>query len=1115
MPTRSPYVELRCQSAFSFLRGVSLPEALIERAAALGYSSIALADRAGMYAAPRLHKAAQQHGLRPIFGAEVTVAEHPLLLLCEDARGYRNLCRLITRTKQREPSQASLSWETLAAEGQGLFALTGGSEGAIGQALGRGAYDEADDALQRLIAALGPDHVAAELQLHFDEEEDRRNGAVVQLGRAHRLPLVLTNDVRMAAPEQQLLCDALTCVREGVQLEHAGTRLLKNGERYLKGPQEMAALLPDLPQAVENTVGIAERCQFSMKELSYRFPDFPLPPGEDQIGFLRAVVYDAAPTRFRPLGEKARAQIERELKLIDQLGLAGYFLIVWDIIQFCKSRGILVQGRGSAANSAVCFALGITAVDPLKMDLLFERFLSEERGEWPDIDLDLPSGSRREEVIQYLYRKYGAHACALTAVVISYRERSALRDLGKVLGFDKGALDRISRHLHRFGGPEDEDATGEADARDGEGDPERAAADGADPAEAEIRQALREAGMDPADERLQLLTQLYAEAQELPRHIGQHPGGMVIAAGRLDEVVPLEPARMPGRVVLQWDKDDCADLGMVKIDLLGLGMMAALEEATHLVPLHDGAPFDIAALPPDDPEVYRLLKRADTVGMFQVESRAQQRVLSATQPDRFYDLVVQVGLIRPGPIVGKMVGPYIRRRIGSEPIAYPHPSLQPILERTLGVPLFQEQVMKMAMVAAGFTGGQAELLRRAMDSKRGDTRKEAKMRELVGLLREGLQNQGMPPEAAAQIEHAITSFAQYGFPESHAISFAILAYASAYLKAHHPAVFYTSLLNAWPMGFYHPSTLLHDARRHGVRVLPIDVNHSKVLCTIEHPPDREHYHWSPELPPNVVPLSGAALHQRPPRGASPDTGPPSRVVRLGLRFVRGLSVRAAEALVREQPFQDLADVRRRCPELTQAELLTLAEIGAFAGLPDQPSRREALWQVSQLAQSGGPLLQRLSDDASPLAEMSLAERVLADLEGTGVTVGPHPLRLCRPQLAELGAVTAERVGTLPHGTEVRVAGLVIVRQRPATARGAFFLTMEDESGLLSATVSPQDFGTMRPVLISATGLLLHGTVDVRDGARSLRVSRCYDLGQVLSAYGATLRPTTTYGRSYG
>lgn len=1100
----SPYVELRCKSAFSFLTGASLPEALVERAAELGYTSLAIADRAGLYAAPRLHKAAQKAGLHPIYGAEILVEDHPLLLLCEDARGYRNLCRLITRTKQvGAPNEGtSLRFSDLEAEGQGLFALSGGSEGAIGSALLRGDYEEADRALQQLVAALGRDHVAAELQLHFDEEEDRRNAAVVQLGRSHRLPLVLTNDVRMASPEQQLLCDALTCVREGVQLERAGTRLLKNGERFLKSPKEMALLLPDLPQAVENSVAIAERCRFSMKDLSYRFPDFPLPHGEDQAAFLRAVVFDAAPARFRPLDEKARAQLERELRLIEQLGLSGYFLIVWDIIQFCRSRGILVQGRGSAANSAVCFALGITAVDPLKMNLLFERFLSEERGEWPDIDLDLPSGSRREEVIQYLYRKYGAHACALTAVVITYRERSALRDLGKALGFDKGALDRISRHLHHFGGPEDETTDGP-----GIDSSENEVSDNAP--ELEITRALREAGMESSDRRVVVLQELWAALQELPRHIGQHPGGMVIAAGRLDEVVPLEPARMAGRVVLQWDKDDCADLGMVKIDLLGLGMMAALEDATRLVPEHDGASFDIAALPPDDPAVYELLKRADTIGLFQVESRAQQRVLQSTKPDRFYDLVVQVGLIRPGPIVGKMVGPYIRRRIGKEPVSFPHPSLQDILLRTLGVPLFQEQVMKMAMVAAGFTGGQAELLRRAMDSKRGDTRKEARMRELVGLLREGMKRKGIDAESAAQIEHAITSFAQYGFPESHAISFAILAYASAYLKAHHPAVFYTSLLNAWPMGFYHPLTLLHDARRRGVRVLPIDVNRSEVRCTIEHPPDADHYHWSAELPRNVVPINAAAVHQQPVRGPAglASAPPPSRVVRLGLRFVRGLSRRSAEALVRarkEALFSDLADVKKRCPELTQPELATLAEIGAFAGLPGHPTRREALWQASQLAQSGGPLLQEISDEESPLEEMSLAERVAADLEGTGISVGPHPLRFAREILADLQVVPAAQTGQLAHGARVKVAGLVIVRQRPATAAGAFFLTLEDETGLHSVTVSPQDFSAMRPVLITATGLVIHGTIDVRDGARSIRCQRCQDLGQVLKTYGTPL-----------
>src|SRR5881394_3716032 len=568
----------------------------------------------------------------------------------------------------------------------------------------------------------------------------------------------------------------------------------------------MEEIFRDLPEAVRNTREIAERCAFTLEDLGYEFPDPHLTFAATLDGELRHRTFDGARTRYggpqSPRWPGAAAQIERELSLIAKLGLAGYFLIVHDLVRYCTTEKVLVQGRGSAANSAVCYALGITAVDPVGMGLLFERFLSEERGEWPDIDLDLPSGDRREEVIQYVYRHYGERGAAMTATVISYRTRSAVREAGKALGLSLEQVDRLAKLLRAHGYSDEHD---------------------------ELGAQLRAGGVDPEAPRIGLLVEIARQMQGLPRHLGQHTGGMVIAAGRLDEVVPLEPAAMPGRNVIQWDKDDCADLGLIKVDLLGLGMLAALEEAIPLVRAHEGVDVDLAHLPPDDPQVYAMLQKADTIGVFQVESRAQMATLPRMRPERFYDLVVEVAIIRPGPIVGQMVNPYLKRRAGREPIRYAHPSLEPILARTLGVPLFQEQLLRIAMTVAGFTGGEAEELRRAMGFKRS----EARMRAIERRLREGMAARGITAAVQDEIVQQITSFALYGFPESHAASFALIAYASAYLKAHHPAAFACALLNAWPMGFYHPATVVKDAQRHGVPVRPIDVTRSAWKCTLE------------------------------------------------------------------------------------------------------------------------------------------------------------------------------------------------------------------------------------------------------------------------------------------
>ncbi len=1036
--TETAYVELRCHSAFSFLRGTALPEALVEQAAALGYRALALTDRAGLYGAPRFFAAAEAAGLLPIIGAEVSIGAHPLLLLCERPVGYRNLCRLLTREKMGKAG-AAISFADLAAHSEGLIALSGGGEGILGAALDRDDKAAARKGIETLLEIFGRQHLYIELQIHLEEQEDRRNIALIDLAREFALPLCATNDVYLATAGDALLADVLTCIRLRVPLDDAGTLLAKNGERYLKPPAAMAALFADLPAAIENTAVIAQRCQFRLRDLNYRFPDFPLPKGTTQDDFLRDLVLRAAPARFSPCSDRTREQLDRELRLIARLGLTGYFLVVWDIIEFCRQRDILVQGRGSAANSAVCFALGITACDPLKMDLLFERFLSEERGEWPDIDLDLPSGAAREEVIQHLYKKYGPHGCAMTGSVITYRGRSAARDLGKVLGLPLDIIERVCAVL----APSDtSNATADAPSKSS---PTANKLD--------LAQVLKDVPSEEK-ERAELFLSLYPKLQDLPRHFAQHPGGMVVSAGRLDEVVPLEPAAMLDRVVMQWDKDDCANLGLIKIDLLGLGMLAALSEARRMIRDSGDSqdPFDLHTLPANDEAVYRLIGASDTVGVFQIESRAQMAILPRTQPKDFYDLVVQVGLIRPGPIIGDMVHPYLRRRAGREPVRYPHPALRPILERTLGVPLFQEQIMRVAMVAAGFTGGQADQLRRAMDGKRG----EVKMQTLLCALRAGMAKNGITGAAAAEIEQSIASFAAYGFPESHAISFAYLTYASAYCKAHYPGAFYASLLNAWPMGFYQPATLIQDAHRHGVHVRPIDVNVSNWNCTLEPAPG----------------------------------GPQNKAVRLGMRFVRGLSQSAAQGLLHaraEREFRDLGDLRRRCEQLAKAEMQTLAAIGAFATLDGRPSRRTALWQVSAMPDRSGLLAGVAATDvAAPLQDMTLPERVAADYRGTNLTVGRHPLAMQRQALAAAGMLSARDLSTLPAGRRVAVAGVCIVRQRPPTARGFCFLTLEDEHGLINVIIAPDVYAAHRTVLHESSLLCIDGLLQRQDGALSIK-----------------------------
>ncbi len=1044
-PTKAalPYAELHMASAFSFLAGASLPEDLVARAAALELPAIALTDRDGLYGAPRFYKAAAAAGIKALVGAEVTLdtlaskmndpspqAPPPrLTLLAASRAGYRNLCRLLTAAAHDRPKgEARADLDLLAEHAAGLYCLTGGEEGPLARSLEAGGPANARGLLERL-AAIYPRRLRVEIQRHRLRRAEQRNHALIELASRLRLPLVATNGVRYAERGGKELYDVLTSIRHKTTLDGAGTLLAAQREQYLKHAAEMGEIFADLPSAVANAAELAQELDFTLSNLGYRFPDYPLPPGETAISYLRQITLTRARRRFRPLDRRVERQLEHELAMIAKLELAGYFLIVWDIVEFCRREGILAQGRGSAANSAVCYALGITAVDPVKMDLLFERFLSEERGEWPDIDIDLPSGDQREKVIQYVYHRYGPHGAAMTANVITYRDRSAAREVAKALGYSPEQVDKLAKQLGNWRYDLDR------------GDPKS------------LPRELQNAGFDPNEPRMELFARMWQRIQNLPRHLGQHSGGMVIAAGRLDEVVPLEPAAMPGRVVVQWDKDDCADLGIIKVDLLGLGMLAALEEAIPLIRTHEKIDLDLAHLPADDAKTFAMLRAADTVGVFQVESRAQMASLPRNDPRCFYDLVVQVAIIRPGPIVGGMVHPYFERRQGRQAVTYPHPSLAPILERTLGVLLFQEQILKIAMVAAGFSGGEAEELRRAMGFKRSYER----MQTIEEKLRRGMDERGIRGEAQEEIVKAITSFALYGFPESHAASFALIAYASAYLKAHHPAAFAIALLNAWPMGFYHPATVVKDAQRHGVEVRPIDVGFSSWKCGWE-------------------------------EGA----------MRLGLRYVKGLRQDAAETIAKErlrEPFRDADDLVRRSL-LRRDELDTLAAIGALSSLG--LSRRTALWQVARAARPSGPLFAATapSADPSPLPEMTPFDETVADYAGSSLTAGPHPLSYFRPELEGRGVVPTAELGRRRRGEKVRIAGSVIVRQRPGTAKGVLFITLEDETGMAQAIVAPKLLHTHRQLIVGAAGLIVEGALERRDGTLSLRAERFWRLSDL-------------------
>ena len=1010
------YAELLCCSNFSFLRGASHPEELVRQAAALGYSALALADECSLAGVVRAHVAAKACGLKLIIGSRFRLVDGPdAVLLIPDAVAYAEVSRLISQARRRSPKgEYHLGRDELAQACRRAFVLWYPGE----------PLDEAIPAwLQSNFA--GRAWIAV-TRTHGGNDRARFE-QLKSLALHHGLPLVAVGDVHCHVPARQQLADVLTAIRLRTPLSGVGFALASNAERYLR-PRDYLASLFSAP-LLEETVQLAARCRFSLDELRYQYPRELVPAGSTPTAHLRRLTEAGMAQRW-PAGAapKVRSQVEHELALIAELGYEAFFLTVHDLVQFARSRGILCQGRGSAANSAVCYCLGITEVDPARMEMLFERFISKERGEPPDIDVDFEH-QRREEVIQYLYRKYGRQRAALAATVICYRARSAVRDVGKALGMSVAQVDAIARNLYWW----DKSAG--------------------------LEDRLREAGFDPELPVLRWLMQLVGELIGFPRHLSQHVGGFVISDAPLDELVPIENAAMPERTIIQWDKDDLEALGLLKVDCLALGMLSAIRRSLELVSAFRGEPLSMDRIPPDDPATYAMIQRADTVGVFQIESRAQMAMLPRLKPANYYDLVIEVAIIRPGPIQGEMVHPYLRRRNGEEPVSYPNPEIRGVLERTLGVPLFQEQVIKLAMVAAGFSPGEADQLRRSMAA----WKRHGGLDHFRERLLDGMRARGYEQHFAERLFNQIQGFGEYGFPESHAASFALLAYVSAWLKCHEPAAFAAGLLNSQPMGFYAPAQLLQDLRRHGVEVRPIDVGTS---------------HWDCTLEPTAKP-GGPAL-------------------RLGFCLVKGLAAAVVERLVTARgqgAFVDTQDLAHRAT-LTRADLRLLAEAGALAGLAGHRHRAHwsALGREAPLALLPEP---RFNEAAPLLRKPRAGEDVLADYGRLGFTLGAHPLELLRPALDRLRCQTVFEVLQARHGQRLRTAGLVVMRQRPGTATGVVFVTLEDETGTLNLIVWSSLVEAQRKELLGSRLLGVVGKVQREGPVVHFIAERLEDHGALL------------------
>lgn len=1042
------YVELHAASAFSFLRGASVPEQLADTAAQLGLPALALLDRDGIYGAPRLYNQANKLGIKPLVGAEITLADGSVLpLLVQNRTGYQNLCRLISTAKLEarpgdlQPDNLApgedpfarkrrcfATWAELAAHAEGLVALTGDEDGPLQRAWKQHGAEAAEAALDSLLSVFGPDQLYVEMQKHRVRGEERDHAMLAALAARKHLPLLATGGVLHATREQRVVADVFACLRHHTTLDAAGRLLAPNAERHLHGATHMRTLFHDFPEAVDNTVRLASKLEFTLRNLGYRFPDFPVPGSHSMESFLREQAMAGARHRYGTPSPQVIRQLEKELSLINRLGFNGYFLIVWDICRWCRENGTLVQGRGSAANSVVCYVLQITAVDPIREKLLFERFLSEGRvgadghPSWPDIDLDLPSGDRREKTIQEIYRHYGRRGAAMVANVVTFRGRSAAREVGKVLGLADDVLDRFSALY----------------------------ANGDFPHTLGLQDQLRISGLPHEHPRLPAMLAVCRElqTQSIPRHLGQHSGGMILCPGRLDEVVPIEPATMPDRTVVQWDKDDCEDLGLVKIDFLGLGMMAVLQDCREICEVR-GQPFELYEVPTDDAATYAMMQKADTIGVFQIESRAQMATLPKIKPATFYDVVIEVAIVRPGPIVGRLTSPLLQRRAGKEPILCldpeVHDRLMPILARTYGVVLFQEQMLAIAMELAGFSGTEAEELRRALGFRRDDGRLE----EVTAKLRNAMLARGWSNRVVDKVVDATASFALYGFPESHAFSFGLLAYVSTWLKVHRVAAFYASLLNNQPMGFYSPATLVQDGRRHGLKTRSVCVAASAWKCTVE----------------------------------------ADQVMRVGLSYVKGVTEQHVAEMVTERqrrPFDSLEDFLRRT-SFTAAERRALAATGALNCLAGH--RRAALWQVEAAWSVEESLFHgtEFATDDSPLPAMTLTERLQEDFKGLGLTSGVHPMRLVRDRLPEFWRASDLTLGR--NGERVVIGGSVICRQRPGTAKGVVFVSLEDETGVANAIVRAELYERHRLVINEEPVLRITGRLQNQHGVIHVQAER--------------------------
>ncbi|MGA2616581.1 MAG: error-prone DNA polymerase [Thermoguttaceae bacterium] len=1171
------YAELHAKSNFSFLEGASHPEELVRRAAELGYTALAVTDRNSLAGVVRAHVAAKEAGLKLVIGAEITPADAPpVVLWATDRAAYGRLARLITRGRRRaEKGQCRLLFRDVAEHAQGLLAgivtncklqianyklqnTEGGTSlSAAKGVVSRGAQDPHPFPLTLALSRRerGPARTISQscrsgtrergparalpayrdlfgdrgyllAELHYGGDDRRRLECLVRLSRRYALPLAAAGDVHYHVPQRQALGDVLTALRCGSTVAASPGRLFRNAQRCLKSPAEMAVRFAPAPQAICHALEIAGRTAFSLDELRYEYPEELAPPGRTPAEYLAEQTLLGARRRY-PAGvpERIERLLEHELRLIEELHYEAYFLTVWDLVCFARRRGILCQGRGSAANSAVCFCLGITAVDPQRMDVLFERFVSRERNEAPDIDVDFEH-ERREEVLQYLYAKYGRERAGMTAEVITYRPRSAVRDVGRALGLPPPQIDRLARRLEHFVHGDCPNFCGGdgPDLRKGGGDGENGTVPFDEP---DLPARCREAGLDPDCGPGRQLIELVGQLAGFPRHLSQHTGGMVITRGPLCELVPIENAAMPERTVIQWNKDDLDELGILKVDCLALGMLTALGKCFALVERHAGRRLTLADVPEGDAGVYAMICRADTMGVFQIESRAQMSMLTRLRPQCFHDLVIEVAIVRPGPIQGNMVHPYLRRRNGEEPVEYPNAVVRRVLEKTLGVPLFQEQAMRLAVEAAGFTPGEADQLRRAM----GAWRRPGLIDRFRQKLLDGMSARGFSPQYAEAVFQQIRGFGEYGFPESHAASFALLVYVSAWLKCHYPAAFTAALLNSQPLGFYAPAQLVRNAREHGIQVLPADVNSSQWDCTLEGGGLSQ---FSSDEN-GTVPFKAEGGRGK--AGDCPDFRPtkmglsPSRwkaegaAVRLGFRMINGLGRACVEQIVRargEQEFRSLDDFARRT-QLSRPLLVRLAHAGTFGSLG--LDRRQSLWHALEQDQQALPLFPSAapvhpssfilhpsalkgtvpfsSDEnrdspppsslsvhpssfilhpsalppppsAVPLPPMSLAEEMLADYRTTGLSLRAHPLQFLRGELDRWGVVPAAGLNAWPDGKPVRVAGLVLVRQRPSTAKGITFVTLEDETGTVNLIVRPAVWRRYRTAAMGATLLVAHG-----------------------------------------